>query len=214
MERGVISMLLEQARQGGQWEKPHGKPPKSWECRTELQAIQLRLLLAFLLHDRLAVDCQCVVEWGRIPEMISVWIRELGQHRLFGGGSGEIVAHNARIWNDPGLGGAVEHIREEGGLYYGVADANIFVEVGWPAPSLVDVVSFQTAGGFDGHRGGYRLSFDGVVYGEWQAVATEERTPTVVNISLSTPVKTMKIEGRGDNWAKIRSVAVDGRTPS
>ena len=51
-------------------------PPAPWECRSELQPRLLRLLLAFLLHDRLAQDCVVFLEGGRIPELIAACFRE------------------------------------------------------------------------------------------------------------------------------------------
>ena len=50
-------------------------PSAPWECESELQVRQLRLLLGFLLHDRLACDCNAFLESGHIPELISEHFR-------------------------------------------------------------------------------------------------------------------------------------------
>lgn len=71
---------------------------------------------------------------------------------------------------------------------------------------IVDRVSFKVIGGFEN---GFRLTFDGTIYADWQPI--QHSQIKAVNISLATPVKTMKLEGRGSNWCKLEHVFVDGR---
>ena len=128
--------------------------------------------------------------------------------RLFGGDSGQIVGYDTDIYNGGphhGGDGAVARIRVEDSLSYNVAHNSIFVEVGWQEASIVDRVSFRCYGGFEG---GYRLTFDGTVYADWQPVECQRNV--LVDVSLATPVKTLKMEGRGSNWAKIGHIFVDG----
>lgn len=73
--QGVVALhWLSHAEQkdGPSWHRP----PAPWECRSELQPRLLRLLLAYLLHDRLAEDCAVFLEGGRIPELIAACFRE------------------------------------------------------------------------------------------------------------------------------------------
>ena len=128
---------------------------------------------------------------------------------LFGGSNGQIISYNTHIdsWHQSGCAHpcAVDNIRVENDCIYGVADGSLFVEVGWEDAAIVDRVSFKPAGGFEN---GYRLSFDGTVYANWQHVSDGIN---VVSIALPTPVKTMKLEGKGSNWCKLEHMFVDGR---
>jgi hypothetical protein len=143
---------------------------------------------------------KCVAQGGNYTCGTPSW-------RLFGMSHGEILDYNRAIYTHPPGQGPVANIRAADELYYDVRSSTTFVEVGWQTPTVVDRVTLKISGGFEA---GFQLSFDGNAYGK-RNLGRLQGVVTVVNISLSTPVKSMKLQGSGSNWAKIEHLFVDSK---
>ena len=91
MPAAAAAGCIAQCFQAGSWRAP----PVPWECESELQVRHLRLLLGFLLDDRLAENSPVVLEGGYVPEMIAAWFR-IGQSFALWGDAVEITGDGCR----------------------------------------------------------------------------------------------------------------------
>ena len=65
-EGTIAPAIREQERTGGWW-----VPATPSECKSDLHAAQLRLILGFLQSERLTEHCPLRLEAGRVPEAIA-----------------------------------------------------------------------------------------------------------------------------------------------
>jgi hypothetical protein len=126
--------------------------------------------------------------------------------RVFGENVGSIIG-SSRTYAPDKM--PVANIRTAVNNYFSSAGGT-FVDIKFDKPCVVEVITFETCGGFDGRSRGYKVSFDGRVYSDWKYPQCERGKNTVA-VSLQHPVSTMRFEGRGSNWCKIKYLFVDGR---